>query len=118
MKTKIGGFGVEFARSGYDPAVLAIAKGRIVMFGCVDPSDAPVPSVANVVERVRQALKYIEPEKSVARSRLRLDDDHPRVWRMPKPNCSWTSRRKSGARSSTEQPTAGFANYLPLCTGG
>ena len=61
MKTKIGGFGVEFARSGYDPAVLSIAKGRIVMFGCVDPSDTPVPPVSKVVERVRVALKYIEP---------------------------------------------------------
>ena len=62
MKTKIGGFGVEFARSGYDPAVLSIAKGRIVMFGCVDPSDTPVPLVAEVVDRVRTALKYIEPQ--------------------------------------------------------
>jgi 5-methyltetrahydropteroyltriglutamate--homocysteine methyltransferase len=61
MKTRIGGFGVEFARSGYDPAVLAIAKGRIVMFGCVDPSDTPVPPLTAVVERVRTALKYIEP---------------------------------------------------------
>ena len=31
------------------------------MFGCVDPSDTPLPSVASVVERVRTALKYIEP---------------------------------------------------------
>jgi 5-methyltetrahydropteroyltriglutamate--homocysteine methyltransferase len=62
MKTRIGGFGVEFARSDYDPAVLAIAKGRIVMFGCVDPSDTPVPQVAKVVDRVHTALKYIEPK--------------------------------------------------------
>jgi 5-methyltetrahydropteroyltriglutamate--homocysteine methyltransferase len=62
MKTKIGGFGVEFARSNYDPAVLSMAKGRIVMFGCVDPSDTPVPPLAKVVERVRTALKYIEPK--------------------------------------------------------
>jgi 5-methyltetrahydropteroyltriglutamate--homocysteine methyltransferase len=61
MKTKIGGFGVEFARSGYDPAVLGIAKGRIIMFGCVDPSGTPVPPVASVVERVRAALRYVEP---------------------------------------------------------
>jgi 5-methyltetrahydropteroyltriglutamate--homocysteine methyltransferase len=61
MKTRIGGFGVEFARSGYDPAVLAIAKGRIVMFGCVDPSDTPVPPLGSVVERVHTALKYVEP---------------------------------------------------------
>ena len=62
MKTKIGGFGVEFARSNYDPAILSMAKGRIVMFGCVDPSDTPVPAVSQVVQRVREALKYIEPK--------------------------------------------------------
>jgi 5-methyltetrahydropteroyltriglutamate--homocysteine methyltransferase len=61
MKTRIGGFAVEFARSGYDPAVLGICKGRKVMFGCVDPSDSPVPPVKEVVERVREALKYIDP---------------------------------------------------------
>ena len=61
MKTRIGGFGVEFARSNYDPAVLSIAKGRIVMFGCVDPSDTPVPPVSRVVARVRKALQYVEP---------------------------------------------------------
>ncbi|HEY7554048.1 MAG TPA: hypothetical protein VIH18_04510 [Candidatus Binatia bacterium] len=62
MKTRIGGFGVEFARSGYDPAVLEIAKGRIIMFGCVDPSNTPVPPVEQVVQRVRTALKYVKPE--------------------------------------------------------
>jgi len=62
MKTRIGGFGVEFARSGYDPAVLEIAKGRIIMFGCVDPSDTPVPKFEQVVQRVRTALKYVKPE--------------------------------------------------------
>lgn len=61
VKTRIGGFAVEFARSRYDPAVLSICKGRFVMFGCVDPSDAPVPPVAQVVERVRAALNYVEP---------------------------------------------------------
>jgi 5-methyltetrahydropteroyltriglutamate--homocysteine methyltransferase len=61
MKTRIGGFAVEFARSNYDPAVLSICKGRLVMFGCVDPGDSPVPSVAHVADRVRSALKYIEP---------------------------------------------------------
>lgn len=61
MKTKIGGFGVEFARSKYDPAVLGICNGRWLMFGCVDPSDTPVPPLASVVTRVREALKYIDP---------------------------------------------------------
>jgi 5-methyltetrahydropteroyltriglutamate--homocysteine methyltransferase len=62
MKTRIGGFGVEFARSNYDPAVLAIAKGRRIMFGCVDPSDTPIPPVQDVVARVRAALNFIDPE--------------------------------------------------------
>jgi 5-methyltetrahydropteroyltriglutamate--homocysteine methyltransferase len=61
MKTGIGGFAVEFARSHYDPAILGICKGRLIMFGCVDPGDTPVPPVAAVVDRVHTALKYIEP---------------------------------------------------------
>jgi 5-methyltetrahydropteroyltriglutamate--homocysteine methyltransferase len=63
MKTRIGGFSVEFARSNYDPAVLRICRGRLIMFGCIDPGDAPVPPVTSVVERVRAALHYIEPSK-------------------------------------------------------
>jgi 5-methyltetrahydropteroyltriglutamate--homocysteine methyltransferase len=31
------------------------------LFGCVDPSDSPVPPVETVVDRVRLALKYIDP---------------------------------------------------------
>lgn len=61
MKTRIGGFAVEFARSNYDPAVLSICKGRAIMFGCVDPGDSPVPPVGSVVQRVRAALAYVEP---------------------------------------------------------
>jgi 5-methyltetrahydropteroyltriglutamate--homocysteine methyltransferase len=62
MKTRIGGFAVEFARSNYDPAVLSICRGRLIMFGCVDPGDTPVPPIGGVVERVRIALRYIEPK--------------------------------------------------------
>jgi 5-methyltetrahydropteroyltriglutamate--homocysteine methyltransferase len=60
MKTRISGFAVEFARSRYDPAVLDVCKGRLVMFGCVDPGDSPVPPVADVIERARGALKYVD----------------------------------------------------------
>lgn len=62
MKTRIAGFSVEFARSNYDPALLSICRGRLVMFGCVDPGDSPLPPVAAVVERMRAATKYIDPE--------------------------------------------------------
>jgi len=63
MKTRIGGFAVEFARSNYDPKVLEICQGRLVMFGCVDPGDSPAPALSAVVERVRPALDYVKPEK-------------------------------------------------------
>ncbi len=62
VKTKIAGFAVEFARSNYDPAVLATCRDRLIMFGCVDPGDSPVPPLSSVVERVRACLKYIEPK--------------------------------------------------------
>jgi 5-methyltetrahydropteroyltriglutamate--homocysteine methyltransferase len=61
VKTRISGFAVEFARSNYDPAVLSVCKGRLVMFGCVDPGNSPVPPVAQVATRVRAALKVVEP---------------------------------------------------------
>ena len=62
MKTRIGGFGVEFARSNYDPALLKACQGRLVMFGCVEPGDSPLPPLTAIVERVREVLKYVDPE--------------------------------------------------------
>src|ERR1044071_7697646 len=62
MKTKIGGFGGEFTRSNADRGVLWLAKGRLFMLGGVAPGDPPVPPVGKVVDRVRMALKYIEPK--------------------------------------------------------
>ena len=62
METSIGGFSVEFARSGFDPAVLAAVKGRMVMYGCVDPSDNQEPASV-VAERARAALRYVEPDR-------------------------------------------------------
>ncbi len=63
VKTRIGGFAVVFGRSNYDPAVLAVCKNRLVMFGCVDPGDSPPPAVGAVVSRVRAALEYVDPAK-------------------------------------------------------
>jgi 5-methyltetrahydropteroyltriglutamate--homocysteine methyltransferase len=62
MKTRISGFALEFARSNYDPAILSICEGRKIMFGCVDPGNSPVPPPRTVIERVRTALKYVDPE--------------------------------------------------------
>jgi 5-methyltetrahydropteroyltriglutamate--homocysteine methyltransferase len=63
MDTAIGGFSLEFARSGYDPAILARCRGRLVMFGCIDPGDAAPEPVDVVVDRIRSALRYVEPTK-------------------------------------------------------
>ncbi len=63
MKTRIGGFSVEFARSNYDPALLEACRGRLVMFGCVDPGDTPPEPLDLVVSRIRGALRYVAPEQ-------------------------------------------------------
>jgi 5-methyltetrahydropteroyltriglutamate--homocysteine methyltransferase len=62
MQTPVAGFSVEFARSGFDPAVLAMCKDRIVVFGCVDPGDVSEP-FETVAARVRKALDVVEPER-------------------------------------------------------
>ena len=61
METKIGGFAVEFGRSTFDPAVLAACGDRIVMYGCIDPGAAPVPSVDAVKARAAEALDHLDP---------------------------------------------------------
>ncbi len=61
MHTRIGGFHVEFGRSTFDPKVLQICGDRIVMFGCIDPGDSPVPSVDSVARRIAQALDVLDP---------------------------------------------------------
>lgn len=84
LKTRIGGFAVEFGRSNYDPAVLAVCKDRLVMFGCVDPGDAPVPPVGAVVGRVRGALKHLDAAK---------------VWLAPDCGLMTTNRENARAKA-------------------
>ena len=56
-------FSVEFGRSEFDPAVLGACRDRLVMFGCVDPGNAPVPTLDSVKARVAQALRYLDPSR-------------------------------------------------------
>ena len=63
LETRIGGFSVEFARSGYDPQVLARCRDRLVMLGCIDPGDSPSEPLDVVVDRVRAALAYLDPAR-------------------------------------------------------
>lgn len=61
MKTRIGGFTVEFGRSDYDPAVLKACGDRLILFGCVDPGNTPVPPVDEIKLRIAGLLKYVDP---------------------------------------------------------
>jgi 5-methyltetrahydropteroyltriglutamate--homocysteine methyltransferase len=63
LQTRIGGVTVEFARSDFDPALLEVCRDRLVMFGCIDPGDTPAPSVDAVKQRVRQALRHLDPRR-------------------------------------------------------
>jgi 5-methyltetrahydropteroyltriglutamate--homocysteine methyltransferase len=63
MKTRIGGFTVEFGRSTFDPVVLKPCRDRLVMFGCIDPGNSPAPTVEAVKGRVRQALAHLDPRR-------------------------------------------------------
>jgi 5-methyltetrahydropteroyltriglutamate--homocysteine methyltransferase len=63
MQTRIAGLSLEFARSGFDPALLAGCRDRLVVFGCVDPGDTPPEPLDKVVARVRAALDYVEPSR-------------------------------------------------------
>ncbi len=67
MQTRIGGFTVEFGRSSFDPQVLKLCGGRIVMFGCVDPGDSPAPTVDAIERRVAEALECSPPNRSGSR---------------------------------------------------
>jgi 5-methyltetrahydropteroyltriglutamate--homocysteine methyltransferase len=63
MKTRIGGFTVEFGRSQFDPEVLEACGDRIVMFGCIDPGNSPAPSVDSVKRRVAGVLEHLSPQQ-------------------------------------------------------
>jgi 5-methyltetrahydropteroyltriglutamate--homocysteine methyltransferase len=62
METPIGGFSLEFARSGYSAKILDVVRGRLLMYGCVDPGDTPPEPLEVLMERVESALKYVKPE--------------------------------------------------------
>jgi len=63
MQTRIAGFSLEFARSGFDPALLDACGDRLVVFGCVDPGDTPPEPAEKIAARVRAALDHVAPER-------------------------------------------------------
>ena len=61
--TNIAGYSLEFARSGYDPTLLKACRNRLVMFGCVDPGDAPPEPLDLVLRRILGALEHVDPKQ-------------------------------------------------------
>ena len=62
-ETRVGGFSLEFARSGYDPRLLRACGDRMIVYGCVDPGDSPPEPVEVVVARAQAALAYVDPQR-------------------------------------------------------
>ncbi len=63
MESRIGGFSVEFGRSNYDPALLRACGDRMVVFGCIDPGEAPPEPLEAVVARVKAAMENVDPAR-------------------------------------------------------
>ena len=72
METRIGGVSVEFGRSEFDPGVLAACRDRLIMFGCVDPGDAPAPTVDAVKRRVAGLLERVDDRSPASAARARI----------------------------------------------
>src|SRR5438477_6607740 len=53
---------IETAQSNLDTAVLAKLPGKKIMVGCIDLSDMEIEMPEEVANRLRRALKYVQPE--------------------------------------------------------
>jgi 5-methyltetrahydropteroyltriglutamate--homocysteine methyltransferase len=56
---------IETAQSNLDPGVLADLSEKTIILGVIDLSNNEIESVDVVVDRVRRALPYVDPEKVV-----------------------------------------------------
>jgi 5-methyltetrahydropteroyltriglutamate--homocysteine methyltransferase len=56
---------IETAQAKLDCSVLASLAGKQIMVGCLDLDDPTVEAPATVVERIKRALAYVEPENVI-----------------------------------------------------
>ncbi len=56
---------IETAQSNLDTAVLQKLPGKKIMVGCLDLSDMKVETPAQVVERIRKALRFVPKENVI-----------------------------------------------------
>jgi 5-methyltetrahydropteroyltriglutamate--homocysteine methyltransferase len=62
-QSRVQQLSLEFAASGVDPAVLAEAGDKDILYGCVDVTPAPPASPAVIAGRIRAALRYVPAER-------------------------------------------------------
>jgi len=53
---------IETAQSNLDTSVLQQLPGKKIMVGCIDLSDMEIETPEQVADRLRRALKYVQPE--------------------------------------------------------
>jgi 5-methyltetrahydropteroyltriglutamate--homocysteine methyltransferase len=56
---------IETAQSNLDCSVLSSLKNKRIMVGCIDLSDMTIETPQKVVERLKRALKHMQPENMV-----------------------------------------------------
>jgi 5-methyltetrahydropteroyltriglutamate--homocysteine methyltransferase len=66
MDTPVDIVSIEAAQPRLDPAVLADLPGKRIMYGVIDLNDPDVETAEGVAERLRGALKHIDPERLIA----------------------------------------------------
>jgi 5-methyltetrahydropteroyltriglutamate--homocysteine methyltransferase len=63
LESRVEQVSLECAAPGLDPAVLALCPGKEILFGLVDIGSREVENPEAVAERVRRALKHIQPDR-------------------------------------------------------
>jgi 5-methyltetrahydropteroyltriglutamate--homocysteine methyltransferase len=56
---------IETAQSNLDTSVLTQLQGKQIMVGCIDLSDMNVETPEVVADRIRRALKHVQPEQVI-----------------------------------------------------
>ncbi|HEY7060445.1 MAG TPA: methionine synthase [Chloroflexota bacterium] len=62
-QSRVQQLSLEFAASRVDPAVLAEAGDKDILYGCVDVGPAAPDPPAVIADRIRAALRYVPPER-------------------------------------------------------
>ena len=65
-QSRVQQLSLEFAASGVDPAVLAEAGDKDILYGCIDVNPTPAEPPARIAARIRAALAHVPPDRLYA----------------------------------------------------